>query len=112
MRTISLALAFVLGSAPAFADKIPLGAISDYFNGFRTAEARFTQFNEDGTGVVFLGEPEPLSGDEIDRLTGLEVELWQQDQQCQGDANITGIQRELEQGIVDQLTSQFPDLGK
>ena len=70
------------------------------------------QFDEDGTGVVFLGEPEPLSGDEIDRLTGLEVELWKQDQQCQGDANITGIQRELEQGIVDQLTSQFPDLGK
>lgn len=34
---------------PALAQPIPLAELSAYFNGFRTAEASFTQINPDGT---------------------------------------------------------------
>lgn len=34
---------------PAYARRIPLAELSDYFNSFRTAQAQFTQINPDGT---------------------------------------------------------------
>lgn len=52
---LSLALA-----VPAFAEKIPLGELSRYLNGLRTAEADFTQVNADGTistGKLFIQRP-------------------------------------------------------
>jgi hypothetical protein len=59
---------------------------------------------------VYLGQPEVLDGAEIDRLTGIEVELWTQDQSCQEEAKIAEITRQLELEVVDQLVSQFPQL--
>ncbi len=62
-RTLLLALVlgqFLLATAPARADLLPLGAISDYFNGFRTAEGSFTQINPDGTlatGRLMISRP-------------------------------------------------------
>jgi outer membrane lipoprotein-sorting protein len=52
---LSLALAM-----PAFADKLPLSEVSDYLNDLKTAEAKFTQINDDGsvsTGRVFIKRP-------------------------------------------------------
>jgi outer membrane lipoprotein-sorting protein len=45
---------------PAAAEKIPLGAISDYLNSLTTVEADFTQVNSDGTistGKIFIRRP-------------------------------------------------------
>ncbi|KCV82400.1 outer membrane lipoprotein carrier protein LolA [Actibacterium atlanticum] len=61
IRTAVLALAAsVLTAVPALADKIPLSQISSYFNGFKTAQADFTQINADGTistGTLFIKRP-------------------------------------------------------
>lgn len=61
---------FVLGTSalagagtlplPALAQKVSLGAISKYFNAFKTAEAKFTQINGDGsisTGKLYIHRP-------------------------------------------------------
>lgn len=45
---------------PALAEKIPLSEISRYLNGLKTAQAEFTQVNNDGsisTGTVFIHRP-------------------------------------------------------
>lgn len=47
-------------AAPAFAEKIPLSAISAYLNGLQTAQADFTQVNADGsisTGQLYIKRP-------------------------------------------------------
>lgn len=52
-----LALAMAL---PAAADKLPLGDLSTYLNGLRTATGEFTQINGDGTistGTIYINRP-------------------------------------------------------
>lgn len=66
--------------------------------------------NEDGSGIAYIGEPQELSGDEIDRLTAIEVELWTADQACQDDLGIARLRIEIEQEAVEQLLQQFPEL--
>lgn len=60
-RTFLVALAASgLAAGPAFAGKVSLGAASNYFNGFETAAAEFTQVNGDGTistGRLFIHRP-------------------------------------------------------
>jgi hypothetical protein len=51
-----------------------------------------------------------LSGDEIDRLTVIERELWMADQACQAELGIAELRMEIEQEAVDQLVGQFPEL--
>lgn len=49
-----------LFSGPAFADKLSLGAISAYLNDITSAQAEFTQINEDGsiaTGKLSMRRP-------------------------------------------------------
>ncbi len=60
--TLRLALLAPLAliTAPAFAQKIPLGDMSAYLNAMRTAEATFTQVNSDdtiSTGRIFIQRP-------------------------------------------------------
>ena len=74
------------------------------------AQVMGTEQNQDGSGVIYLGEPQEISGEDIDRLTGIEVELWKQDQVCQTEAGIADIRRELELEIVDRITAEFPEL--
>lgn len=63
MKILSFALAPLLALGlvlPASAEKIPLGEISRYLNGLKTAEADFTQVNSDGTistGRIFIQRP-------------------------------------------------------
>lgn len=54
------ATALIATGAPAFAQAIPLSRISSYFNALETAEADFTQFNDDGTissGKLYIRRP-------------------------------------------------------
>lgn len=61
IRRILLAPVLALAlAAPAMADKIPLGEISSYLNGMKTAQAKFTQVNGDGsisTGTLYIKRP-------------------------------------------------------
>jgi outer membrane lipoprotein-sorting protein len=59
-QTISGALVAFSLAAPAWAEKLPLSAISDYFNNMSTAQATFVQHNDDGsqtTGQMFIRRP-------------------------------------------------------
>ena len=51
LRLTVIALLLLTG-VPAAADKLSLNQISEYLNGFRTAEGTFTQFNDDGSKVT------------------------------------------------------------
>ncbi|WP_397542576.1 outer-membrane lipoprotein carrier protein LolA [Roseovarius salis] len=55
----AVALTFAM-ALPAAAEKLSLGEISAYLNGFKTAAGAFTQINDDGTistGQIFLKRP-------------------------------------------------------
>ncbi len=59
-RILISAAAFVALSLPAMADRLPLDDISGYLNEMITAEAAFTQINDDGsisTGRVYIKRP-------------------------------------------------------
>lgn len=65
------ALAGVLAAGQAAAQIIALDRISRYFNSIRTAEARFTQVNDDGsrsTGVLYMHRPGRIRFDYDDPL--------------------------------------------
>lgn len=60
MRIVACAAALVLGATAAFAEKLPLNAISNYLNALRTVEAQITQINDDGsisTGKLYIKRP-------------------------------------------------------
>ncbi len=59
-RAVLLTGVAALVVAPAAAEPIPLNRISAYFNALETVEARFTQFNGDGsisTGTLYIRRP-------------------------------------------------------
>ncbi|MEL6464089.1 MAG: outer membrane lipoprotein carrier protein LolA [Pseudomonadota bacterium] len=58
-RMATIVLAVIVAQA-AWADKLPLNAISGYLNNLRTAEGTFTQINDDGTvdtGKIYIKRP-------------------------------------------------------
>ncbi|GGX41105.1 outer-membrane lipoprotein carrier protein [Tateyamaria omphalii] len=58
-RMAAISIAVVTAQA-AWADKLPLNAISGYLNDLRTAEGTFTQINDDGTvdtGKIYIKRP-------------------------------------------------------
>lgn len=57
------------------------------------------------------GEPEPIPDDELEALRALELSVWKIDRECQKDVDLPGIQRRLQQRLVDDLKAEFPDLG-
>ena len=61
MRQFVFACAVALMAAPqAMAEVIPISAISAYFNGFTTGQARFSQYNADGSvsnGTLSIHRP-------------------------------------------------------
>lgn len=57
---LGIATAAAFGAGQASAAPIPLDAISAYFNALSTLEARFTQYNADGsrsTGTLYIKRP-------------------------------------------------------
>lgn len=60
IRTLTLTLGLLAAALPAAADKLPLDALSRYFNQMQTASAAFTQINNDGTidtGRIMIKRP-------------------------------------------------------
>ena len=63
MKKLNIVLApivFLMMAMPAAAEKLSLNALSDYFNGMKTAGTNFTQTNEDGstaTGRLLIRRP-------------------------------------------------------
>ncbi|MDA5092879.1 outer membrane lipoprotein carrier protein LolA [Aliiroseovarius sp. KMU-50] len=60
LRMMIAAGALMISSVPALAEKLSLGDISAYLNGLKTAEAEFTQLNDDGTistGTIYIKRP-------------------------------------------------------
>lgn len=61
LKRLALAPVLTLALAlPAWAEKLPLGDISSYLNGLKTAQAKFTQVNNDGsisTGTLYIKRP-------------------------------------------------------
>lgn len=61
MKRFLLTSCLILASAaPALADKLPLSDISTYLNQLQTAQAPFTQINDDGslsTGMLYIKRP-------------------------------------------------------
>ena len=59
-RLLAPAAAILATALPALADPIPLPELSAYMNGMKTAEAKFTQVNGDGsisTGQLYIMRP-------------------------------------------------------
>ncbi len=60
MRIVAPLVALALSASSVFADKLPLNEISQYLNAMKTAEADFTQLNDDGTistGKLLIKRP-------------------------------------------------------
>lgn len=60
MRILLATVLAVTMALPAAAEKLSLGQISSYLNGFQTATGEFTQINDDGTistGNIFIKRP-------------------------------------------------------
>ena len=60
LRTLLFSAAASLAALPAAAEKLSLGQISGYLNGFETAAGEFTQINDDGTistGQIYIKRP-------------------------------------------------------
>jgi outer membrane lipoprotein-sorting protein len=58
-QALAVTIALTIGQG-AWADKLPLGAISAYLNDLKTAEGSFTQINDDGTistGTIYIKRP-------------------------------------------------------
>ena len=60
MRVLVAFAAVIALATPAMAEKLSLGAISNYLNSFQTASGEFTQINDDGTistGQIYIKRP-------------------------------------------------------
>ena len=60
MRFVAPFLALAFSVSTALADQLPLNDISQYLNDMKTAEAEFTQLNDDGTistGKLYIQRP-------------------------------------------------------
>lgn len=66
--------------------------------------------DEDGNGVGWRGQPEPMTDAEREDLQATEIALWKQDHACQEEARIAEVTSELEQRFVDELVAEFPQL--
>jgi len=71
----------------------------------------YSQDDQGGSSYGSDGEQRPIPDDELEALRALELSVWKIDFQCQKDADIPGIQRRIQQRLVDELQAEFPELG-
>jgi hypothetical protein len=86
--------------------------MDEYFNSGDNVLSAYG--DENGAGYVVIGpagELPELTGAQIDELTAMELDLWGADQACQAEIGYAEFTRQQEQELVDQLVSQFPELG-
>ncbi|HWL43395.1 MAG TPA: peptidoglycan-binding domain-containing protein [Ilumatobacter sp.] len=87
----------------------------EYFNSGENVLSAWT--DETGAGYVVLSPGEPgeelpdLTGEQIDELTAMEVDLWKADQTCQEEIGYADYHLRKERELVEQLLSRFPELG-
>jgi hypothetical protein len=67
--------------------------------------------DDDGKGEAAVGEPTPIPEADLEELRTTELDMWKQDNQCQQEADFTGIRAQIEQELVDELRADFPELG-
>ncbi len=75
---------------------------------------RIIDYESDGlsSGYSSEGDQKPIPADELEAFRTRELALWKVDQDCQEEADIPGIQRRIQQRLVDELKAEFPELGK
>ncbi len=74
-------------------------------------EPMYSSFSdEDGAGFAYVGEPKAIPADTLETLRSLELALWADDWECQKDADLQQIRRDIEQRAADDLVAQFPEL--
>jgi hypothetical protein len=97
------------------AEVVPVASQAEMDEHYSSGENVLTAFgDENGAGYVVIGpagELPELTGDQIDDLTAMELDLWKADQACQDEVGYAEFTRQQEQELVDQLVSQFPELG-
>jgi hypothetical protein len=97
------------------AEVVPVANQAEMDEYFSSGENVLTAYgDENGAGYVVIGPPgemPELTGDQIDELTEMELDLWRADQACQEEVGYAEVVRQQEQSLVDQLVSQFPELG-
>jgi hypothetical protein len=64
----------------------------------------------DGNSYGYAGEPKEISQADLDEMQKEEIDLYNADQKCQKDADLIKIRKEVEQEMVDTLTSEFPEI--
>ena len=86
------------------------GPMSDTFE--TTADTMaVTEETMSGEGVPGFGPPE-VDQAAIDDLRVEELQIWTDDQTCQGKADLLQVRRDVEQRMVDDLLAEFPELGE
>ena len=66
-----------------------------------------TPVDENGNYV----EPEPDEA-AIEQVRQDEIAIWKDDHECQGEAKILQVRRDIEQRLADELLEEFPELGE
>lgn len=75
------------------------------------ATIAMTEETMSGEGVPGFGPPE-VDQAAIDDLRVEELQIWTDDQTCQGKADLLQVRRDVEQRMVDDLLAEFPELGE
>lgn len=97
------------------AEVVPVASQAEMDEYFTSGENVLTAYtDENGSGYIVLapdGELPELTADQIDELTAIELDIWKADQACQEEAGYADYNQQREQDLVDQLVSEFPELG-
>jgi peptidoglycan hydrolase-like protein with peptidoglycan-binding domain len=97
------------------AEVVPVASQAEMDEYFTSGENVLTAYtDENGSGYIVLapdGELPELTADQIDELTAMELDVWAADQACQEEAGYADYNQQREQDLVDQLVSEFPELG-
>jgi hypothetical protein len=70
-----------------------------------------TEESTSGEGVPGFELPE-VDQAAIDDLRVEELQIWADDQTCQGKSDLLQVRRDVEQRMVDDLLAEFPELGE
>ena len=83
----------------------PIGDFDDSYGWSSTMD-------EDGNGYAMVGEQHLIPTDQLETFRQRELDIWQQDFDCQNQVGLAAVQHTLEQEMVDQISAQFPNAGQ
>lgn len=114
-RMTIAAASLMLSAAPALAEKLSLGEISSYLNKLKTAQAQFTQINDDGTistGTIYIKRPGRARFEYNPPTDALVVVGGQQVAVFDGKSNAGPSQYPLKQTPLSVILARKVDLGR